>query len=243
MRPGMRVLDVGVGSGVLTIAAARHGAASIDAFDVESVAVRVTNENIVRNDLPTPITAEVGSVEQTERFAALRSGRRQHHRPDHRRTRLRPRRRLRARRSPDHLRHHRRTRRRGRTALARRGWSASSTTRWATGAASKGCGSRREWRGVSCDPATRCAGTRAHRASLSTFRSSRADDHPPAAIAHQVRGSCACARRANLLLDGSGMEYPVELTDLTARRSGRSIGSRSRASRVAHHPLRRAAEG
>ena len=70
MQPGMRVLDVGVGSGVLTIAAARLGAASIDAVDVESVAVRVTQENIARNDLATPITVEVGSVEATARFAA-----------------------------------------------------------------------------------------------------------------------------------------------------------------------------
>lgn len=70
MRPGMRVLDVGAGSGVLTIAAAQQGASSIDAVDVESVAVRATRENIERNGLTTPIRVALGTVERTEEFAA-----------------------------------------------------------------------------------------------------------------------------------------------------------------------------
>ena len=69
MRPGLRVLDVGCGSGVLTIAAARHGAALVDALDIEPVAVRSTRENVARNGLATPIRVAVGTVERTPEFA------------------------------------------------------------------------------------------------------------------------------------------------------------------------------
>jgi len=69
MAPGMRVLDVGVGSGVLTIAAARHGAAIVDALDVESVAVRSARENVARNDLAAPVRVAVGTVAETPEFA------------------------------------------------------------------------------------------------------------------------------------------------------------------------------
>src|SRR5947208_5356298 len=69
MRPGMRVLDVGCGSGILTIAAAKQGAASIAALDVEPVAVRATRENVARNGLGTPIRVAVGTVEATPEFA------------------------------------------------------------------------------------------------------------------------------------------------------------------------------
>jgi ribosomal protein L11 methyltransferase len=54
-RPGQRVLDAGCGSGILSIAALRLGAAQVDAFDIDPIAVRATEENAALNDLPVPI--------------------------------------------------------------------------------------------------------------------------------------------------------------------------------------------
>jgi ribosomal protein L11 methyltransferase len=53
--PGVRVLDAGCGSGILSIAAARLGATEIDGFDIDPIAVRATDENAALNDLPAPI--------------------------------------------------------------------------------------------------------------------------------------------------------------------------------------------
>jgi ribosomal protein L11 methyltransferase len=55
IRPGQRVLDAGCGSGILSIAAARLGAGAVDAFDMDAIAVRATQENAALNDLPIPI--------------------------------------------------------------------------------------------------------------------------------------------------------------------------------------------
>jgi ribosomal protein L11 methyltransferase len=52
---GQRVLDVGCGSGILSIAAARLGAATVDAFDIDPIAVRAAEENAALNDLPVAI--------------------------------------------------------------------------------------------------------------------------------------------------------------------------------------------
>lgn len=46
IRGGERVLDVGTGSGVLSIASSLLGAKSVYAYDLDDVAVRVANENI-----------------------------------------------------------------------------------------------------------------------------------------------------------------------------------------------------
>ena len=44
---GERVLDVGCGSGILSICASKLGAASVNAYDIDPVAVKVTKENAI----------------------------------------------------------------------------------------------------------------------------------------------------------------------------------------------------
>ena len=46
---GQRVLDYGCGSGILAIGAAKHGAASVDAVDIDEAAVRSTEANAQAN--------------------------------------------------------------------------------------------------------------------------------------------------------------------------------------------------
>ncbi len=48
--PGQRVLDVGTGSGILSICASKLGAAECFACDIDPVAVRVARENAADND-------------------------------------------------------------------------------------------------------------------------------------------------------------------------------------------------
>lgn len=55
VRPGCSVLDAGCGSGILSIAVARLGAGRVDAFDVDPIAVRATEENVALNDLAVPV--------------------------------------------------------------------------------------------------------------------------------------------------------------------------------------------
>lgn len=62
VQPGDAVLDVGCGSGVLSITAARLGAASILATDIDPVAVQATVENCQRNGVERVVRAQVGSL-------------------------------------------------------------------------------------------------------------------------------------------------------------------------------------
>jgi ribosomal protein L11 methyltransferase len=62
--PAARVLDVGAGSGILAIAAARLGAASVVALDLDPDAVAATTANAARNAVADRVRAEIGSPEQ-----------------------------------------------------------------------------------------------------------------------------------------------------------------------------------
>jgi ribosomal protein L11 methyltransferase len=59
---GRTVLDVGTGSGVLAIAAARLGAAFVNAIDVDPEAVESARENIARNGVSDVVEAHVGDL-------------------------------------------------------------------------------------------------------------------------------------------------------------------------------------
>ncbi len=60
-KPGCRMLDVGCGSGILAICAAKLGAGQCLAYDIDPVAVRVANENIKDSGL-TNVTCEVSDL-------------------------------------------------------------------------------------------------------------------------------------------------------------------------------------
>ena len=59
---GECVLDVGCGSGILSIAAARLGAASCFAYDIDPVAVKVAKENVERDGLSDKIEVGVSDL-------------------------------------------------------------------------------------------------------------------------------------------------------------------------------------
>jgi ribosomal protein L11 methyltransferase len=62
LTPGSTVLDVGTGSGVLAIAAASLGAASVLALDADPVAVTVADENVALNGVGDTVAVRHGSL-------------------------------------------------------------------------------------------------------------------------------------------------------------------------------------
>ncbi|MBJ8326493.1 50S ribosomal protein L11 methyltransferase [Streptococcus pacificus] len=62
IRGGETVIDVGTGSGVLSIASSLLGAKDIHAYDLDDVAVRVAKENIALNATTTNISVATGDL-------------------------------------------------------------------------------------------------------------------------------------------------------------------------------------
>ena len=62
LRGGEVVLDVGTGSGVLTIASALLGAKAIHAYDLDEIAVQSAKNNIELNDLTAEITVKENNL-------------------------------------------------------------------------------------------------------------------------------------------------------------------------------------
>jgi ribosomal protein L11 methyltransferase len=58
LQPGMSVLDVGTGSGILAISAALQGAESAQAIDIDPVAVEVARENVRLNGVEATVHVE-----------------------------------------------------------------------------------------------------------------------------------------------------------------------------------------
>ncbi|NNM33649.1 MAG: methyltransferase [Gemmatimonadetes bacterium] len=64
VEPGQWVADVGTGTGILGIAAARLGAARVLAYDTDPYAWSVTRENALRNGVPTVVQVVEGPMEE-----------------------------------------------------------------------------------------------------------------------------------------------------------------------------------
>src|SRR2546425_1685588 len=66
VQPGMRVLDAGTGSGILALAAARLGAASVYCIDNSSVAVESAAANAAVNQLSERVSVVLGVLDDAE---------------------------------------------------------------------------------------------------------------------------------------------------------------------------------
>jgi len=60
--PGARVLDVGTGSGILAIAAAKLGASRVWGLDTDPVALRYARENVIKNAVQHEVSLQEGSL-------------------------------------------------------------------------------------------------------------------------------------------------------------------------------------
>ena len=66
MKPGMRVMDVGTGSGILAIASAKLNAGEVLAIDIDPDAVKVAKENVALNGVEERVRVVVGDLVKGE---------------------------------------------------------------------------------------------------------------------------------------------------------------------------------
>ncbi len=64
LRPDMRVLDVGTGSGILAIAAAKLGASQVLALDIDPLAVKAAQANAAANRVEDFVQAQEGTLRE-----------------------------------------------------------------------------------------------------------------------------------------------------------------------------------
>ena len=62
VQPGHLVLDVGCGSGILSIASAKLGATQVVGYEIEAAAARVAGENVIRNDADSVVSVVCGTL-------------------------------------------------------------------------------------------------------------------------------------------------------------------------------------
>ncbi|MCH8994169.1 MAG: 50S ribosomal protein L11 methyltransferase [Chloroflexi bacterium] len=75
LQAGATVLDVGAGSGILSLAAALLGAAHVDALDIDPAAVHATEENAARNGVQGLVRVGRGSLGEAWPFPEPPAGR------------------------------------------------------------------------------------------------------------------------------------------------------------------------
>lgn len=65
LKPGMSILDLGTGSGILAIAAAKLGASFVLGLDIDPVAAKVARSNVKSNNVEASILIKRGSLSLT----------------------------------------------------------------------------------------------------------------------------------------------------------------------------------